>query len=823
MDPAAAANELILAPTGESAGGPELIRATITVVGIVQGVGMRPFVVRLAERLQLGGSVRNAGAHLSIEATGTRRQLDGLLSGLRNDAPPAARIVRLSTVERPAGLTVSGSGEHDAPSADHLAAKVFRIADSQAAEGLVLISPDLAICPECVRELLDPADRRLNHALISCIHCGPRYTILEDLPYDRPRTTLRTFPLCPACRNEYERREDRRYHAQTISCPDCGPQPTLYGRDGSRIAGGTAALDRAGDLLAAGGIVAVKGLGGYHLACRSDDGASVARLRRIKKREAKPFAVLFPDLAGLSRCADLNPAEIRELRGPATAINPAVSGSSRLLGAFLPATAIQVLLARRLGPLIMTSANLSGDVICIDDDEMLAFAAAAGLDGVLAHDRRIGVNLDDSVLRLADGQPLLIRRARGYVPLPVDLASAPNLPRLAAAGGDLKAPAALTRDGLCYPGAPVGDLAEAAVNPAWRRQIDHLCRLLDFQPDWLVGDQHPDYLSTRLLRERFPATPWLAVQHHRAHIAAVLAEHPGQEAAIGVAMDGTGFGDDGTVWGGEWLVCRGAAMDRVACLRPIPFAGGDRARQRAWQCLVSHLAAAGPAAADLSANIPCLASRPEAVKLVAAACRRQVGTVLSSSTGSLFDAVSALLGFGEINQYEGQCAQALEQAAAEAAALELPALPLPELCRISSDDPAAGTASDRPSGCLIHLDPAPLFPALAAALAAGADPRRLALDFHLALAGGISRICRIISQETGIRTVALGGGCFQNVLLLNQTAALLRQNGLTVLTNRQVPPGDGGLALGQTWLALRLIAAGKAGGPTCGANPQRGN
>lgn len=810
MDPSAAAGKVIK--------NLKLVQVTITILGIVQGVGMRPFAARLADRLGIAGSVRNAGAHLVIEASGSQRQLDDFLAGLRNELPPAARIIRITIADSDDDTdSVNDFGTVAGPAAEP--ASGFRIAASQPAAGLVMISPDLGICPDCRRELEDPADRRHNHALISCMHCGPRYSILEELPYDRQRTTLRDFPLCPACHQEFTTRQDRRYHAQTVSCPDCGPQLSLHTGAGLAAAGGAAALARAMRILEAGGILAVKGLGGYHLSCRADLGETVARLRQIKAREEKPFAVLFADLDAIRQAAGLNAAESAQLASPACPIvlvhprpadppyriHPLVSGGSRLLGAFLPATPIQLQLARQLGPLVMTSANLSGDVICIDDAEMLAFADTAGLDGVLSHDRRIVSSLDDSVLRLAAGQPLLIRRARGFVPLPVDLAAtedrrgtAPegNRLRIAAAGGDLKATPALTRDALCYLGAPVGDLSDQAVNAAWQRQVRHLGCLLQLEPDWLVADKHPDYLSGRLLRDLFPDRPLLAVQHHQAHIAAVLAENPGYETALGVAMDGTGYGDDGTVWGGEWLICRGKDMTRAACLRPIPFSGGDRGRQRAWQCLVSHLVAGGAAGEALLATIPCLQSRAEDTAIVAAACRHGVGTIPSSSTGSLFDAVCALLGFGDINHYEGQCAQSVEQAAAEAETLGLSAPSLPELFRLT-----------RTEDGLIIVDPAPLFAGLYGSLAAGADPRSLALAFHTELAAQIGAVCRTICRASAITAVALGGGCFQNVLLLEKTVDLLRQAGLTVLTNRQVPPGDGGLALGQTWIASRMIAA----------------
>jgi len=786
---------------------PKLVWETITILGIVQGVGMRPFVVRIADRLGICGQVSNAGAHLLIEAGGSRDRLDAFQKALRQETPPAARIIRMTV-----RTGVSASARNRAG---------FGIAASRPASGLVMISPDLAICPDCQRELHDPSNRRQGHALISCMHCGPRYSILQALPYDRPRTSLRTFPLCPACEQEYTSRLDRRFHAQTISCADCGPQLSLTGREGELLARGSAALPAAAAVLEQGGILAIKDIGGYHLACRPDLGETVARLRRIKRREAKPFAVLFPDLESVRQYADPDPAECELLLSPARPIvlvwprldicqpdsarrlHPLTAAGSRWLGAFLPAAPIQVLLAERLGPLIMTSANLSGDVIEIDDAAMADFVVQTGLDGMLAHDRPIETSLDDSVLRLAGGRPLLIRRARGFVPLPIDLAAETaqhggeaRLPPVIAAGGDLKAAAALTKDGLCYLGAPVGDLADCAVAGAWERQLARLRGLLDCHPAGLVVDRHPDYLSARLLHQACPDIPVLPVQHHHAHIASVMAENPEYDRVLGVAFDGTGYGLDGTIWGGEWLICSGTEMRRAACLRPIPVASGDHGRTRAWQSLVHHLAAAGCRGEDLVRMAPGLSRYAAQTALIESACRHQVGTVLSSSMGGLFDAACAMLGLGDVNLYEGQCAQNLEQAAAEALQLGLPVWPWP--CQ-----PEEG----KPGGGLIQLDPAPLLLAMGRALAENTDSRRLALGFHLALARQTAAICGTICQQTGISTVALSGGCFQNVILLEQTTGFLRARGLEVLSNRQVSPGDGGLALGQAWLGIRHFAA----------------
>ncbi len=772
-----------------------LVWETLTVIGIVQGVGMRPFVARLADRHGLAGSVRNAGAHLVIKAGGTSRQLEAFRSELVREAPSAAQIVRLSVVRSDGALTEPQKNQTG-----------FVIGESEPADGLVLISPDLAICPDCQRELKDPANRRFGHALISCMHCGPRFSIIQKLPYDRIRTTLQEFPLCPKCQEEYDDRKDRRYHAQTVSCPDCGPQLSLGQLQG------LPALARAVEILENGGILGVKNMSGYHLVCRPDLKKAVARLRQLKNREAKPFAVVFPDLDSLRQYAELTSSECGQLCTPARPIvlvrprlpksqkllHPLVASGSKLLGAFLPASPLQIQLTDRLGPLVMTSANLSGEIICTDDQKMAEFAAKTGLDGVLTHDRPIETGLDDSVLRLAGDVPLLIRRARGFVPLPVDLMAAAGAAasdagklRLIAAGSDLKAAFALVRDGLCYLGAPMGDLADSSIAESWEQQLEHWNRILDCRPDRLVVDCHPDYFSSGLLQRRFPDVPVMRVQHHQAHIASVLAENPGQKKVLGVAFDGTGYGTDGTIWGGEWLIVEGTSVTRAACLRPIPVAGGDFARKRAWQSLICHLVAAGLSGDDLIFAAPCLQQRPAETLLIAAACRREIGTVRNSSMGNLFDSVCAMLDFGDTNRYEGECGQLLEQAAEEARLLNLPAWPLSGRFGISENE----------NRCF-WLDPAPLFAAMRAALAAGADRRSLALGFHEALAGQVSDICQKICAGNDISVVALSGGCFQNVLLLEKSAALLRQNGLTVLTNRRVSPGDGGLALGQAWLGL---------------------
>ncbi len=767
-------------------------RLRISIRGIVQGVGFRPFVVRLATESGLRGEVRNLGGRVEIIAEADPEAFDSFLTDLRGRLPPQAEIVHLETAPYDGPLDVSS----------------FRVVDSGPDdEGAALFPPDLPVCPDCLRELADPADRRFGHALISCQSCGPRYTILDRLPFDRENTAMAAFSLCPRCAAEYAAPQDRRFHAQTVSCPDCGPRlgyRDLVGEMSGNPIGDP--LHRAADRIRDGGLVAVKGIGGYHLVCRTDLPATVDRLRRLKGRDQKPFAVLFADLDAVRRSCAVTESEatlllsrarpivlLDRLDAPGTAsprIVDAVFRDSRSIGAFLPYTPIQVLLLETLGiPLVATSANVSDQPILTEEADVFALVGADGSrpDGVLHHDRLIRTGLDDSVAQVSNGAPQLLRRARGYTPLPVYLSR--SGPDLLAVGADLKASFSLARGPYAYPGPFFGDLATEASYERFAAEADRMASLFGIRPTLCAHDLHPGYLSTRFARAT--GLPLRPVQHHHAHIASVLAEHGLEGPVIGVAFDGTGFGTDGTVWGGEFLLCEGAGFERVGHLRPLRLAGGDSASREGWKTAFGFLRDAFGGDPAILRSTLCRSGAFGSVELARAATlfaalEHEVGTHVSSSAGRLFDAASALLGICPVSRYEAEAAILLEKAAwqARSAGLVPRAVPM---------------SIDLVDGRLV-ADPRDLIRLLAQPRVRSDDIRQAALDFHEAVALTIRDVCTRISERTGVQAAALSGGVFQNRLLAERCGRLLLESGFRVYFNRDVPPNDGGIALGQTWV-----------------------
>ncbi|MCD8086589.1 MAG: carbamoyltransferase HypF [Clostridiales bacterium] len=735
----------------------------ITIYGMVQGVGFRPFVARLAEEMGIGGIVRNRGGIVTAEVTAEQAVLDRFVERLEGECPFGGRIDRIAREKLPTRQD-----------------RAFFIVESEAAAGEPpLIPPDLPTCPRCARELHDKRNRRYRYPFISCVACGPRYSILRALPYDRCSITMDVFPMCEDCRREYTAKQDVRRHAQTIACHSCGPVLELDTR--AEHLAGDAALQRAIALLKSGKILAVKDIGGYHLACDPNREDANRRLRRLKGREKKPFAVLFPDVETVRRYCRLSDAEEGLLTATARPIvllkkrpgmdfAPACCSGSLEIGAMLPCNPLQILLAEACGPLVMTSANRSGAPMLTADGPVLAWLRESDLlDGVLSHGREILTPLDDSVVRIVEGEPQFFRRARGYVPEPISLKQEAAAPFFAA-GGDLKACFGLVSGGRAYLSQHFGDLEELDAFRVYRDAEERMEGLFQIRPRFGVCDGHPGYFSGKYTRQRYARCS--AVQHHHAHVASVMAEYGLTGPVLGVAFDGTGWGTDGTVWGGEFLLCTGPDMVRVGHIASVPLLGGDEGARNADTILAAYLLHAG------------LPGAGQGFRTVEAALRLGVNTVRSSSMGRLFDGAAALLDVCHYNSYEGECAILLEQVAAQADTAYPLSFPVRE-----------------EDGCLVG-DSAALLRSMVEGLEKGASAGALALGFHYAVAELTLEVCRRQRAASGVEQVALSGGTFQNRILLERTAALLREDGFTVYYNRQVPPGDGGLALGQAWATI---------------------
>lgn len=781
-------------------------RRRVTVRGVVQGVGFRPFVFTLAGELGLSGHVSNTGDGVVAEVEGDPGAVDSFCGRIGSDAPP------LAVVESVAHETIALAGGAG-----------FRIAPSRAdGRGRTLVPPDTATCDDCLAELRDPADRRHRHPFLTCTHCGPRFTIVTGLPYDRASTTMAGFPMCGRCTREYTDPADRRFHAQPIACHDCGPVLRLWRPDPAGAppdplpdplpADPLAAARR---LLARGAILAVKGLGGYHLACDAANPASVRLLRRRKARGDKPFALMARDLADVERLTHLDAVE-RELltssrrpivllrrrrplpgRSGAPAVAEAVAPGSPDLGVMLPYTPLHHLLLGLPGDppgprlLVMTSGNLGGEPIVTGDEEA-ARTLAPLADAWLTHDRPIHVPCDDSVVRVCDGEPLLLRRSRGYAPYPLPL-PVPVTPALAV-GGDLKNAFCLGDGRHAWLSAHIGDMDDLATLTAFGHAERQLEGITGVRPRLVAADRHPGYRSLHRAREaaREAGTEVRQVQHHHAHIAAAMAEHglDGSGRVIGVAFDGTGYGPDGAVWGGEFLIADYDGFQRFAHLGYVPLPGGDAAVRYPYRMALAQLYAAG---IPWEAALPCVRACPPPERaLLARQLERGLHCVPTSSMGRLFDAVSSLAGVCHTSGYEAQAAVALESAARRSPEHEPEGYPF-EL---------SGSASGSVTGSRT-ADPAPLIAAVVADLREGAPPELIAARFHQSVAGLVRRTCAAARERHGLATVALSGGVFANTLLSAACARGLRADGFTVLRHTLVPPGDGGLALGQLMVAAR--------------------
>ena len=812
----------------------------IHVTGIVQGVGMRPFVYREAMAHGICGWVLNAGDGVHIEAHARAEAVDGFVAALSEHAPAAARVERVDIADlKPSGWSAADE-------------QGFRIVASQDQTAhTTLVSPDIATCDDCLRELFDPADRRYHYPFINCTNCGPRFTIIRSLPYDRAATSMNCFPMCPECAAEYADPLDRRFHAQPDACFDCGPHITwreasVGGEPGEAAAlpavgttreASDAIIERCIELLAGGGIVAIKGLGGFHLACDASNEQAVAELRRRKRRSNKPLAVMVRDLADVERLCHVNDVERGLLAGSirpivllrrravcesggspdALALAPSVAHDLPELGVMLPYTPLQHLLlaaaeARGVHALVMTSGNLSEEPIETDDDLAWERLVAAGIaDALLGNDRAILSRYDDSVVRVVNGAIMPVRRARGYAPQPLPLPALDGAPScVLACGPQQKATIALTREGTngeatCFVSQHIGDVENGGTFDAWNAARTRLEDLFDLAPAALACDLHPSYLSDQWAREqaRICNLPLVEVQHHHAHIASVMAEAiaAGQlttdTRVLGIAFDGTGAGTDGTIWGGEFLVASLDGFERTAHLLTWALPGGAAsvrdARRNAFALLSELGLLEHPGAAQL------LDSLDEQTRSVTATMiERGINSPRTSSMGRLFDAAAAILGICDKATYEGEPAIELEAAAWRAFSSE-------SACPTGNMVSFSVTESSRPDDCHV-LNSRPLFEALLEGIRTGVPAGKLALDFHVTIARSSARIAREICAREGLDTVALSGGVFMNRLLLQLLTRELKSMGLTVLIPRSVPVNDGCIAYGQAVIARARLA-----------------
>jgi hydrogenase maturation protein HypF len=782
--------------------GPANERLKLWIRGAVQGVGFRPFVYRLATELALTGWVSNSSAGVLIEVEGPPATLDRFRIRVEREPPPRAIIQGLEACRLdPAGF------------------ERFEIRASEGGEATVPVLPDIATCPECLADVRDPANRRHRYPFTNCTNCGPRYSIVQALPYDRPRTTMATFEMCAACRAEYEDPRNRRFHAQPNACPACGPQLALWDPGGAVLAAGDAALRAAADRVREGQAVAVKGLGGFHLVVDARNGEAVGRLRRAKAREEKPFALMFPSIEQVRaaclvseleetlllgaeapivllerRRPDDRPTEDGRARrkAPGERIADVVAPGNPSLGVMLPYTPLHHLLLAELGfPIVATSGNLSDEPICTDNREALERLGRL-VDALLVHDRPIARHVDDSIVRVVLGRELVLRRARGYAPLPVTL-RAPAGPVLGV-GPHLKNTVALAAGPNVFVSQHIGDLETAEAYGAFERVIGALVALYRRQPEVIACDAHPGYLSSGYARRS--GLPRIEVQHHVAHVLACLAENEIEGRVLGVAWDGTGYGLDGTIWGGEFFLVDGHSVERLATFRPFALPGGDQAVREPRRSALGVLHAMGlgrhAGAEDRGDRAPLDARE---VGVLTRMIERGVNAPLTSSVGRLFDAVASLTGLRHRCAYEGQAAMELEYAAAGHATEG--AYPVDVRRTHDGRDAGDGTRGARPA----VVDWEPMMRAVLDDVAAGVPAGSIAARFHHALADAIVAVARLAGETR----VALSGGCFQNRYLVERAVTRLRQEGFRPYWHQRIPPNDGGISLGQVVAVARGI------------------
>lgn len=762
-------------------------RLKVAVRGAVQGVGFRPFVFRLATDLGLAGWVSNSPQGLCLEVEGARASVERFLPRLRAEKPPRSFIQGLEA----SWLDLAG----------HTG---FEIRQSQTrGDKSALVMADTATCPDCLREIFDPANRRFRYPFTNCIHCGPRFSIIESLPYDRANTSMKRFPMCPRCQAEYEDPRNRRFHAQPNACPLCGPHLELWSASGDAIFGNHHALLAAACAIRRGRIVGLKGLGGFQLVVAARDSSAVRRLRQRKHREEKPFALMFPSLAAIQSVCEVSPLEERLLlslespivllrRLPSSrsgSVSPEVAPGNPYLGAMLPSTPLHHLLLSELQfPVVATSGNLSDEPICTDEHEALQRLHGIA-DLFLVHDRPIVRHVDDSVVRVMLDRELVLRRARGYAPLPITL-NRPHSKSILAVGGHLKNAVALSVGPDVFISQHIGDLETEPANTAFRRVIQDFEKLYDTKPAVVAADLHPDYLSTRFAREfaaREPNSRCIVVQHHLAHVLSCMAENEVEPPALGVAWDGTGYGLDGTIWGGEFFDVTETAGQRIAHFRPFRLPGGDAAvkepRRSALGLLYEIFGESVFERRDLA---PVAAFSRRELAALKTMLTGNINSPLTSSVGRLFDAMASLIGLRQTTRFEGQAAMELEFAR-DGVETEL-----------RYELPLLAPQSRSPAQPLV-LDWAPMLHAVLNDLELGKNRGEIAAKFHNALAETIVAVAR----HAALPRVALSGGCFQNRCLTERAVVRLRQEGFRPYWHQRVPPNDGGLALGQIVAALR--------------------
>ncbi|MDD2365708.1 MAG: carbamoyltransferase HypF [Desulfuromonadaceae bacterium] len=751
-----------------------LIRRSYKIKGIVQGVGFRPFVYRLAHELELTGWARNSPTGVEIELQGVTQALELFEHSLSNNAPPLAVISSISA--------------NDIPVIDET---LFSILPSSDGESDIQIAPDSALCDECLQELFDPKNRRYRYPFITCTNCGPRYSIITGTPYDRPNTTMAGFPLCPDCLREYQDPLDRRFHAQPIACHVCGPQVTLMTSGGDKVAVRDDAVNQAVALLKNGAILAVKGIGGYHLAVDACNQNAVQRLRERKKRDEKPFAVMVADLEAARTLTRMDTMEERlhsspeapiviVRKQPDTVLSPLIAPNNGWLGLMLPYAPLHHLLMRdNFKALVMTSGNVSDEPVAYQDDDALKRLTGIA-DYFLVHDRPIHVRSDDSVIRVFQGAPLFYRRARGYAPRAVTLPFAVG--PLLAVGAELKSALCLAKGNKAFVSQHIGDLQNQSTLDSFSGTVEHLSGILAIKPEVVVSDLHPDYLSTRFAENT--GLSLIRVQHHHAHLAACMAENGLDGSVIGVVFDGTGYGVNGAIWGGEFFEGGYNDCKRAAHFRQLPLPGGDAAVREPWRMAVSCLyQAMGDEAFKI--DHPVFRQLPESeMKLFTQMLRRGINSPLTSSCGRLFDAVAALLNLRYKVSYDGQ------------AAIELEAL--------SEYGESSGeyrytmlTPGDAP----LQLDFSPMFVEILSDLERGISACDIAHRFHRSIASASTEICLSIAESGGHDRVLFSGGVFQNRLLTEMLYNGLTSCGLKVFTHRLTPPNDGCIALGQAAVA----------------------
>ncbi len=768
---------------GTAEGQSPLQRLKLTIRGAVQGVGFRPFVYRLANELQLSGWVSNSSCGVFVEVEGARAQLEQFLLRVEREKPAISFIQSL-----------------ESSFADPTGYGGFEIRKSEDGEKTALVMPDIATCPECLREVFDPHDRRFGYPFTNCTNCGPRYTIIESLPYDRPRTTMKKFTMCEECAREYGDPANRRFHAQPNACPECGPQLELWSMTGAVLAQRGAALEQAADAIRGGKIVGVKGLGGFHLMVDARNEEAVRRLRERKHREEKPFALMFPAEEDVLQECGAGPLELRLLRSPESpivllrrdpssrsALASLVAPGNPMLGVMLPYTPLHHLLMRALGfAVVATSGNLSDEPICTEEREAVERLREIA-DLLLVHDRPILRHVDDSIVRLMAGREMVMRRARGFAPLPVMLDH--EMPTLLGVGAHQKNTVALSVGRQVFLSQHIGDLETEPASEAFVRVVESLEELYDAKPETVACDLHPNYISTGYAN-RVCKEP-VGVQHHYAHVLACMAENGVKAPAMGVAWDGSGWGPDGTVWGGEFLKIDEYGYTRVARLRPLRLAGSERAVREPRRCGLGMLyEAMGEEVFAREELHPVGAFAASERKIIAAMLRQGLNSPWTSSAGRLFDAVASVIGVRQISRYEGQAAMELEW-----------------LAERSTDSGAYDFAINPPAenDAPAEVDWAPMVRTMMVEVARNTRPETMARKFHNTLAEMIASAVTGPANEGSAVPVLLTGGCFQNRLLTELTVTRLQACGVKVYWHQRVPPNDGGISLGQVVAAARKL------------------